>query len=289
VRAQLLLLTGLSIALLAGASGAAPLRAAASIHPISAIVREIGGDSLEVTTIVPTGADPHHFELTPKTAKAIYDADVVFTIGDDFDGWMLPAGGKDLKDCLIVRLYEDFDDSLLAMGRTFNPHFWLDPLYAKSIGKAAAGALCSVDPANCGYYLMRAEAFYEAMDSLHVSIKSRLAESGFKDFVAFHPAWSYFARRYGLNEHGTLEMSHEQEPSAKHIGEIIREMIRNGVKFIVVEDFSNHDLAESVASQTGARIISLDPLGGDDMPGRVTYAELLNHDVSVIEQTIQGN
>jgi zinc transport system substrate-binding protein len=244
VRAQLLLLTGLSIALLAGASGAAPLRAAASIHPISAIVREIGGDSLEVTTIVPTGADPHHFELTPKTAKAIYDADVVFTIGDDFDGWMLPAGGKDLKDCLIVRLYEDFDDSLLAMGRTFNPHFWLDPLYAKS---------------------------------------------GFKDFVAFHPAWSYFARRYGLNEHGTLEMSHEQEPSAKHIGEIIREMIRNGVKFIVVEDFSNHDLAESVASQTGARIISLDPLGGDDMPGRVTYAELLNHDVSVIEQTIQGN
>ncbi len=283
-----MLLIGLGALLLAGTSKAAPVKAAASIHPISAIVREIGGDSVEVTTIVPPGTDPHHFELTPRTARAIYEADAIFLIGDHFDEWVLPGEGKDLENCLIVRFHEGFGESLLAMGRTFNPHFWLDPLYAKSIGEITAEALCRVDPANCAYYGRRAEIFGMEIDSLHTSVRSRLEKSGFNDFVSFHPAWSYFARRYGLHEHGTLEISHEQEPSAKHIGGVVREMIRNGVRFIVVEDFSNLDLAESVALQTGARIISLDPLGGDDMPGRVTYAELLDHNVSVIEKTVLG-
>jgi zinc transport system substrate-binding protein len=116
---------------------------------------------------------------------------------------------------------------------------------------------------------------------------ARLEDSGFNDFVSFHPAWSYFARRYGLSEHGTLEISHEQEPSAKHMGRVIREMLKDGVKYIVVEEFSNPDLAQSVASQTGARIITLDPLGGDDIPGRKTYAGLLDHNVHVIEQAVR--
>jgi zinc transport system substrate-binding protein len=287
VRGRSMLLIGLGAILLASTAEAAPVKAAASIHPISAIVREIAGDSAEVTTIVPTGTDPHHFELTPRTAKAIYEADVIFLVGDHFDQWVLPGEGKDLEGCLIVRFYEDFSESLLSIGRTFNPHFWLDPFYAKSIGDTAAGAFCRVNPPGCAYYRRRAAAFGAKIDSLHASIKSRLDRSGFSNFVSFHPAWSYFAARYGLNEHGTLEISHEQEPSAKHIGGVIKKMIGSGVEFIVVEEFSNPDLAQSVASQTGARIISLDPLGGADMPGRVPYADLLDHNVSVIEQAVR--
>ena len=282
-----MLLAGLGVVLLAGPSEAVRVKAAVSIHPIAAIVREIGGDSVDVTTIVPTGSDPHHFELTPKTAKAIYEAQAIFIIGDHFDQWVLPGEGKDLEGCLVVRFYEGFSESLITMGRTFNPHFWLDPLYAKSIGSKAAGALCSVNPAACAYYRRREEVFRAQIDSLHASIGSRLAKSGFNDFVSSHPAWSYFAERYGLNERGTLEISHEQEASARHIGGVIREMIRDGVEFIVIEEFSNPDLAESVASQTGARIVALDPLGGADMPGRVTYFELLDHNVSVIEEAVR--
>jgi zinc transport system substrate-binding protein len=200
---------------------------------------------------------------------------------------LLPGEGEDLEDCLVVRFHEDFSDSLLAMGRTFNPHFWLDPLFAKSMGKKAAGALCRVDPQNCAYYRRQEEAFGDEIDSLHFSAKSRLEACGLKDFVAFHPAWSYFSRRYGLTEHGTLEISHEQEPSAKHIGRVIRLMADSGVEFIVVEEFSNPDLAESVASQAGARIVSLDPLGGEDRPGRATYRGLIDYNVSVIEKATQ--
>ena len=289
MRGLTILLAGLGTTLLAGTADAARVKAAASIHPISAIIREIAGDSVEVPTIVPTGTDPHHFEPTPRTARAIYEADVIFLVGDHFDRWVLPGEGDDLDGCLVVRFYEAFSESLLAIGQDFNPHFWLDPFYARAMGDEAAGALCRVDPANCAYYRLRASSFGVEIDSLHASIKARLEKSGFKDFVSFHPAWSYFAARYDLNEHGTLEISHEQEPSARHIGRVIRQMIEDGIGFIVVEEFSNPDLAHSVASQTGARIISLDPLGGVDMPGRVTYIELLNHNVSLIEQAVGGN
>ena len=287
VRSRILLLSVLGVVLVAGAIEAAPVKAAASIHPLSAIAREIAGDSAEVTTIVPTGTDPHHFEPTPRTAKAIYEADVIFMIGGHFDSWVLPGEGEDLGDCLIVRFYEGFGESLLTIGRDFNPHFWLDPLYARAMGEEAAGALCRVDPENCAYYRRRAMAFSEEIDSLHISIKARLEKSGFNDFVSFHPAWSYFALRYGLHEHGTLELSHEQEPSAKHIGRMIKEMVESGVRFIVIEEFSNPDLAKSVASQTGARLVALDPLGAADLPGRATYAGLLDHNVSVIEQAMR--
>jgi zinc transport system substrate-binding protein len=239
---------------------------------------------VDLTTIVPSGSDPHHFELTPRTAKAIYEADLIFLIGDHFDQWVLPGEGKDLEGCVIVRFHESFTDSLIAMGRTFNPHFWLDPLFARAMGEIAGKALCSVDTANCAYYRQRAAAFGREIDSLHTLTAVRLEESGFNDIVSSHPAWSYFARRYGLRDHGALEITHEQEPSARHIAELVREMTRVGVEFIVVEEFSNPDLAEGVASQTGARIISLDPLGGAGIPGRDTYLELMTHNVTVMEE-----
>jgi zinc transport system substrate-binding protein len=280
-------IVGAVIALLLPEPGAAGLKAVASIYPISAIVREIAGDRVDVTTLVPAGSDPHHFELTPKKAEAIYDADVVFLIGGGFDGWVLPSAGRDLRNTRIVSFYEDFSESLLSMGNSFNPHFWLDPLYAKRMGEIVGQALCSLDTANCSFYRSNVERFAAEMDSINASISERLRKSGFRDFVAFHPAWSYFARRYGLHERATLEISPENEPSAKHIAEVVRDMISNGVKIIVAEQFSNPDLAQAVASQTGARIIYLDPLGSADMPDRDTYAKLLDHDVSAIENSVR--
>jgi zinc transport system substrate-binding protein len=278
------------IVLLAGAgagAAATPLKAVASIHPLSAIVRAVGGDSIEVTTLVPAGSDPHHYELTPRKAKDLYEADVVFLIGGGFDDWLLPGEGHGLERAAIVRFSEDFRDSLIPIGDTFNPHFWLDPMFAGSMAAITARTLCSTDRGRCSFYTARARHFSVEMDSLNKAISSRLAKAGFKAFVAYHPAWSYFARRYGLDEAGTIELSDEQEPSARHIAGIIKLMKAEGIRIIVAEQFSNTDLAKGVASRTGARIIYLDPLGGDDLPGRNTYVGLLNYDVGVIEKSLE--
>jgi zinc transport system substrate-binding protein len=256
----------------------------ASIFPIATIVREIGGDRVSVTTLVPGGTDPHHFELSPRTARALHEADVLITIGGHFDDWVLQASAAS-RSTVNLELNKMFGDSLIPIRDSFNPHFWLDPLFAKAVGRAVYMALCTIDLAECSYYEARSRLFASRIDSLHASAKQRLSGTGFESFVSFHPAWSYFARRYGIRQAGTIEISHDQEPSARHIAGVVRTMRDEGIKYIVAEAFSNRDLAEGIASQTGAAIIVLDPIGGTDRQGRDSYFGLMDYNISVIERT----
>lgn len=262
---------------------ATPVKVVASIYPISALAREVGGSAVEVSTIISPGADPHHFELTPGKARELYEAKLIMLIGGPFDEWILPHADERETVQMIVRFNEAFTDSLMPLGDSFNPHFWLDPMFAGEMTRIIAVALCTVDFQNCEHYRARAAKLIAGLDSLRVAGRDRLAASGFKSFVALHPAWTYFARRYGLNEVATLEVSHESEPSAKHIADVIRLMGSGGVRFVVAEEFSGLDLARSVAGETGSEIILLDPLGGEGIPGRDTYTGLMNHNLAVIE------
>jgi zinc transport system substrate-binding protein len=259
------------------------VKVAASVFPIAAIIGEVGGDKASVTTLVPPGSDPHNFELTPTTAKAIEQADLVFLVGGDFDRWIL--GGQSSGAASKAREFLGaLADSLIKTGEGTNPHIWLDPLLAKRIGAVAGEDLSRADPANRAYYEGRAAVFSASMDSLDASLRARLRKSGFRAYVAFHPAWTYFARRYGLEERAVLELTPEQEPSAKWIAQVLRTIKDAGIKFIIAEEFANKVLAEMVASDSGARVVVLDPLGGADRPGRDSYGALMNHNVAVIEE-----
>ena len=256
---------------------------AVSIFPVASIVEEIGGDRVSVTTLVPGGADPHHFELTPRSARALYDADIVLTIGGHFDHWIAQASAQERR-AVHLELHKLFADSLIPIKDSFNPHFWLDPLFARAIGEAVYMTLCEVDLAGCAYYEARTHVFESAIDSLHASAKQRLAASGFDSFVSFHPAWSYFARRYGIREVDTIEISHDQEPSARHIAGVIEKIRADGVKYIIAEAFSNRDLADGIAAQTATEVIVLDPIGGADREGRDSYFGLIDYNISMIER-----
>ncbi len=268
-------------------AAASPVKVVTSIYPISALVREVGGDRVEVSTIIPRGADPHHFELTPSKARALHEAKVIMLIGGRFDEWVLPHADEREIIYMVVRFNEAFTDSLIPLGDSFNPHFWLDPMFASEMTRIIAVALCTVDFDNCDHYRERAGTLMAGLDELRVAGRDRLAAGGFEAFVALHPAWTYFARRYGLTEVATIEVTHESEPSARHIADVIRRMSSGGVKFVVAEEFSGLDLARSVAEQAGAKIILLDPLGGEDTPGRDTYAGLIKYNLKVIESVAE--
>jgi zinc transport system substrate-binding protein len=265
------------------ANPAGKVKVTASVFPLAAIVSEVGGGKVSVTTVVPPGSDPHNFEMTPMTAKAIEQADLIFLVGGHFDRWILGSGFSGAAS----RAHEFlgvFGDSLIKTGEETNPHIWLDPLLAKRMGVVAGEELSRVDPANRAYYESRAAVFSAAMDSLHASLKARLRKSGFRAYVAFHPAWTYFARRYGLEERAILELTPEQEPSARWIARVLKTMKDAGIKFVIAEEFSNKALAQMVAGDSGARVVVLDPLGGGDRPGRDSYAALMNYNLAVIEE-----
>jgi ABC-type Zn uptake system ZnuABC Zn-binding protein ZnuA len=265
-----------------------------SIPPLAAIVQDIGGDRVETTALVPPGTDPHHFELTPGDARALQAARVVFLIGGHFDRWALGSLSEEDLAAEIVEFRSIFTDSLLMVGDEFNPHFWLDPLFARKMGREVRDVLCRLDPGGCRLYHRRYDLpdssagpegdFTSAIDSLDAEIRRRLEATDFRRYVGFHPAWTYFARRYGIEEAGILETAHGHEPSARHIAGIVAMIKAEGVDYVVAEEFSNPTLAEGVASETGARVLLLNPVGPVDLSLRHPYPGFLLHNVSVIEK-----
>jgi zinc transport system substrate-binding protein len=233
--------------------------------------------------VVPSGGDPHNFEVTPTMARAIDEAAMVFCIGGQFDGWALGHKQRIRPDSYL-EFRSVLKDSLMSTANQINPHVWLDPMLAKAMGQAIRAKLAQADPANRAYYEERAASFAARIDSLDAAVRARLAKSGFKDFVAFHPAWTYFARRYGLVEHGFIERTPEQEPSAKWIAGVLKTMKTKVVKYIVAEEFSNRALAESLARDAGAQVVVLDPLGAEGRPGRASYFEMMNYNLDRIEE-----
>lgn len=274
------------------------VKIAASIFPLADIARQIGGDRVSVTTIIPPGSDPHNFELTPTGARAVNEADLVLLIARHFDGWALagegtggsrrwtsrrtsPGTAKSIEFETILR------DSLIKTGRDINPHFWLDPAFAQQIAARVATRLTELDPASSAHYDQRAVVFLARLDSLDASVRARLEKSGFKEYVAMHPAWTYFARRYGLIERAILERTPEQEPSAKWVSQVLKTMKQYGIGVIIAEEFSNKALAETMANDSGATMIVLDPLGGTDRPGRDSYISLMDYNVRLMEEAMQ--
>jgi zinc transport system substrate-binding protein len=264
------------------ASVVSPVRAVATIFPVASIVREIGGDRVTVTTIVPSGACPHEFEITPAAARAIDQADVVFLVARSFDGWAVPPGSTP-KGAVWVEFAQTFKDSLLKIGDGLNPHFWLDPLFAGEMGRIVGRELTRLDPAGGSLYAARTEAFTARIDSLDAVLRAALAGSDAREFVALHPAWTYFARRYGLAERDVLELTPEQEPSAKRIARVLKDMKLRGIKVILSEEAAPEELVRMVAEETGARVIVLDLLGGEIKPGRNTYFALMGYNASRLE------
>jgi ABC-type Zn uptake system ZnuABC Zn-binding protein ZnuA len=282
VRSAAILILTVACLLCAGLAAAA-VNVAATIFPLASIASEIGGDRVSVTTIIPAGSDPHEFEITPTSARAIEGADLVLLVAKTFDGWAIRDGGSG-SAAAHIEFQKIFRDSLVKVGSSINPHFWLDPLYARQMGAVIGRELSRLDPSNRLYYEARTEAFVSRIDSLHVSVKTRLAGSGLKDFVSFHPSWIYFARRYGLVDHCSIERSCDQEASARWIGRVVKTMKQNRIRFILAEEFSNMALARVIAEDTGAEVVVLDPLGGKGRPGRDSYFALIDYDVSRLEE-----
>jgi zinc transport system substrate-binding protein len=263
------------------------LKIAASIYPIAMIAMEIGGDRVEVTTVIRPGTDPHHFELNPSSARAVYESDALFMIGADFDAQVMGDGTAHTR--ARVEFYRQFSDSLLPLGDTFNPHFWLDPMFARAMGETIGLTLAGVDSANSAYYEKMTRVFCARIDSLNARTKEGLAASGFDAFVSYHPAWTYFARRYGLDEIAVVEKYPENEPSARWVADLIREIQRRGVRFLIVEKASDPGVVSGIAHDTSVEVLVLDPLGDPDDPARRTYFGLIDYNAALLENAARGD
>jgi zinc transport system substrate-binding protein len=166
-----------------------------------------------------------------------------------------------------------------------DPHIWLDPQIAMDIVIKIQKALIEADPRGAEFYRKNASMYREKLSRLDKEISAKIKTFRIKEYVTFHPAWNYFSRRYGLRVAGVIEESPGKEPSPKHVASIIREIGRIGSKVIFVEPQFNPKIAEVIAKDSGAKVLYLDPIGGQN--GRETYIDMMRYNIATMESVMK--
>jgi zinc/manganese transport system substrate-binding protein/manganese/iron transport system substrate-binding protein len=297
-RARLLaLLAGLA-ACLAGCGGEGDgdppaderISVVATTTVLADLVAQVGGEHVSVESLVPQGGEVHTFDPSPGDVARVAAADLVVGNGLGLDGWLeglvRGAGGH----AAIVELAASVDSSdyLVDEGRP-NPHLWLDPGFAAAYGRAIGEALGGVDPRRSASFQAAAEAYATRLGAVEDELHGRLdaIPTERRRIVSFHDAFPYFARAFDLELVGTILEAPGQDPSAGELAALIDDIRASGAVAVVSEVQFSADLAQTVAEETGARVVEdlyTDTLGD---PPVDTYEGLLRWDVDRLVEVLR--
>jgi zinc transport system substrate-binding protein len=239
------------------------LTIAASFYPLQYVTQRIAGDRATVTSLTPPGAEPHDLELTPKDVAAISEADLVVYLGG-FQTAVDDAVTAEAKDrAADVASVATLDRTVAEEGETgTDPHFWLDPQRLAAVSAEIEKRLAAVDPAGAATYTANLATLTADLTTLDGEFRTGLASCANKDLVTSHEAFGYLAARYGLTQVGISGLSPEQEPDPATLARVTDFVRANKVRTIYYETLISPAIAETVASETGARTAVLDPIEG---------------------------
>jgi zinc transport system substrate-binding protein len=250
----------------------------ASFFPIYEFAKQVGGDRVNIMTLIPAGVEPHDYEPTIQQLQEAENADVVFFNGLGFeDSWIGRINNDNLVDTSSLL-------NLSQGSKTRNPHVWLDPVLAKAQVQQVENALIEIDPNNKLYYQNNAMNFTGELESLDSEIKNVLQTCNKKDFVAFHDAFGYFANRYGLIQHSVQGISPEGEVLPQRIEQTIRLADDLGLNVIYAEELVDPRFAEVIAQEIpNGKVLVLSPLEGiekEEMDTGIGYLDKMEQNIS---------
>lgn len=254
------------------------LKIVTTFYPMYEFAKQVGGDLVDVTVLVPSGTEPHDWEPRPKDVAKIQEADVFIYNGAGFESWVDNVLGSVTNQKLAVveaakglPLLENKDDDHdghedLAKGdhpgEQMDPHVWLDPVLAQQEVKAIADALKKKDAAHASDYQQNEEAYLAKLAALDHEFQTSVGQGQNKEFVTSHTAFGYLANRYGLLQVAIAGLSPEQEPSAAEMRSVVELAKAHKVKTIFFETLASPKVAEAVAREVGAKTDVLNPLEG---------------------------
>jgi len=272
--------------LLLAACGSAPQKASGRLRVVTTLgiiadwARQVGGDRVEVTSLLTGNESPHTYEIKPADVKTVADARILFRIGLGLEDWLDAAVENSGNKKLVVVDVAGGATGIIAgdaEDKYGNPHIWLDPEYAKAGIENLVKEMVQLDPAGESLYRRREAAYFGRLDSLSQAINAEVATLQDRRFIQFHDAWPYFCRRFGLQVVATVEPIPGQEPSAKELARLVDLIRREHVKVITTEPQLSSVLPDMLARETGVKVVTLNPLesGGGYIAALGASAEAL--------------
>jgi ABC-type Zn uptake system ZnuABC Zn-binding protein ZnuA len=271
------ILLSLLVVALPGTGGAQTrLKVVSTVAPIANLVRNVGGNRIDLTQLIPDGIDSHTFEPRPSDTRAIAEADLLVLNGLGLETptqRMIAASAKPgaqvllLADNTIARDEWIFDFSFPESRGNPNPHLWLNVAYAARYADLVRVKLVELDPTNADYYEAHGAQLQERLQQLDQAIfaVTQTVPPQNRRLLTYHDSWAYFARRYGWEVVGAIQPSDFSEPRPRDVAQIIDQIRRTGLPAVFGSDVFPSRVLDAIGRETGARYV--DTLRDDDLPG----------------------
>ena len=271
---------------------------------LAALAQEVGGDKIDVESIAKGYQDPHFVEAKPSFLLKLRSADLLITVGLQLEiGWLPPlvtqcgnakiqvgAGGYMDASQFAEILDVPTGTVTRAMGDVHplgNPHYWLDPNNGRRVAKGIAQKLGEMDASNAAYFQQRFQDFDKRLTEAQKRWDAAMKPYRGRKVVTYHRSAPNFAKYFGLDVVAYVEPRPGIPPSPSHTIELIGMMRRDNVKIIMVEPYFDSKTPESIASQTGGKVVQYMPSVGGAK--EITdYFKLFDYDIDVLTKAFQA-
>jgi zinc/manganese transport system substrate-binding protein len=292
------------VVVLAGAAAAlaaTPVRAqerlpvVATFSILGDLVRNVGGDRVEVATLVGPNGDVHVYSPTPADVKKLSGAKAIFVNGLGLEGWIERLIGASGSSAPVIVASagvtpREIADKHDAGHATADPHAWQSVANAKIYVGNIRDGLIRADPAGNAGYDANAEVYLGTLDALDAEVRAAIAKipADRRKIITTHYAFGYFGDAYGLQFIAPEGISTDAEPSAKDVATIIAQIRREKIPAVFMENIGDPRLMHEVASETGAAIgdtLYSDALSAPSGPAG-TYVDMMRHNVGELDKVL---
>jgi ABC-type Zn uptake system ZnuABC Zn-binding protein ZnuA len=272
------------------ASPPEPLNIVVTIPVLKDLTEQVGGPHVRVTSLLSGYENEHTYSPKPSDLVAVRKARLLFEVGIGLEVWVSSlvknAGSASLrvvttsKGIALLRDKPDHDGAAHAgeEDERGNPHVWMDPENGMTMMRHITEALIQIDPAHAMEYRTNQASYLRKLDQLQGDLRDRITRLADRRFIAHHPAWPYFARRFGFQIVGTIQPQSGSEPSALQLHALIVKINKERIKVVVSEIQLSQKIPKLLAKETGARVVVLTTLPGG-LPHTETYLDMLRYNV----------
>jgi zinc/manganese transport system substrate-binding protein len=265
---------------------------------LASLTQEVGGDRVQVESIAKGYQDPHFVEAKPSFLLKLRRADLLITVGLELEiGWLpplvtqsgnpkiQPGSGGYLDASQFAEVMEiPAGQVTRAMGDVHplgNPHYWMDPDNGRRVAKGIATKLGQMQPADAQYFMQRFDDFSKRLADAEERWEEQMKPLRGLKVVTYHRSFPNLAKHFGLNVIGYVEPRPGIPPTPGHTIEVMQTMRREGAKLILVEPYFDLKTPDSIARETGGKVLVLPPSVGG-VPQATDYFKLFDYDVNLL-------